>query len=308
MPPFFSVILPTYNQDKFLLKSLDSLSKQTFEDFETIIIDNHSIDNTEKISESFRKKKIYKKIRNNGIIAKSRNEGIKLSEGKWLAFLDADDLWTYNKLEEVYNNIKKYKFDVFCNSEWIITDKVLRKKLWIYGHYGKFNFYKKLIIFGNCLSTSASVVNKDFLQKKKIFYNENKEFVTSEDYEFFLNIAINGGKFHFYNKPLGYHTFHEESASSNRKKHLKSIIEVQKFHIFHKQNFTFKKENLWNYVKKINSIQERIKNLKKNKNSKFFEFFSIFTIFIFTPLKFVKIIYLFLKKNFLQKIYFIMYK
>ena len=59
MDPFFSVIIPTYNQDSFLIKCLDSLKKQTFNDFETIIIDNFSKDNTEKISQSFSKYKIY---------------------------------------------------------------------------------------------------------------------------------------------------------------------------------------------------------------------------------------------------------
>ena len=62
MSPFFSVIIPAYNQDQFLLKCLDSLNKQTFEDFETIIIDNHSVDSTEKISQSFEKKKYIRKL------------------------------------------------------------------------------------------------------------------------------------------------------------------------------------------------------------------------------------------------------
>jgi len=58
MSPFFSVIIPTYNQDKFLLNSLDALKKQTFKDFEIIIIDNYSKDNTERVAKLFKKKKI----------------------------------------------------------------------------------------------------------------------------------------------------------------------------------------------------------------------------------------------------------
>ena len=129
MSPFFSVIIPTYNQDRFLSKCLDALEKQTFNDFETIIIDNFSKDNTEKISQSFKKNKIYKKVNNHGVIAKSRNIGMELSKGKWVAFLDTDDSWTKNKLEEVYNEIKKSDFDVFCNSEWIINEKKKIKRI-----------------------------------------------------------------------------------------------------------------------------------------------------------------------------------
>ena len=55
------------------------------------------------------KKIIYKKIRNHGVIAKSRNRGIKLSKGKWISFLDSDDLWTKDKLKENYKIIQKKK-------------------------------------------------------------------------------------------------------------------------------------------------------------------------------------------------------
>jgi len=307
MPPFFSVIIPTYNQDKFLSKALDSLNNQTYKNFETIIIDNYSVDNTEKIVNRFEKKKIYKKIKNLGVIAKSRNVGIRLAKGKWLAFLDTDDFWTHNKLKEVYDEIEKKNFDVFCNSEWILNEKI-KKKLWIYGHYSKLNFYKKLLFFGNCLSTSATVINKNFLERKKIFYNENKKFVTSEDYEFFLNIANKGGKFHFYKKPLGYHLFHEKSASANRNNHFNSILEVQKFHVFQIQDFTLNKTCIWKKVKKISLIQEDIKNLISNKNLSFKKIFNTFTRFFFNPLKFSQIMFFFLKKSFIQRIYFFIYR
>ena len=138
MSPFFSVIIPTFNQDNFLKQALNCLRNQTFNNFETIIIDNHSNDKTQSICESFELRKIYKKIQNEGIIAKSRNLGIEVSRGKWLAFLDTDDLWTNNKLEKVHAEIKNKTFDVFCNSEWIINENSNLKKdleLWILLEY-----------------------------------------------------------------------------------------------------------------------------------------------------------------------------
>ena len=76
---FFSVIIPTYNQANLLKKAISSVMKQSFENFELIIIDNYSNDESGKVVESFDTSKIiYKKIHNNGIIGKSRNEGIKL--------------------------------------------------------------------------------------------------------------------------------------------------------------------------------------------------------------------------------------
>ena len=86
---FFSVIIPTYNRCDLLRKAVNSVLTQTYENFEIIIIDNYSDDNTQEIVEGFKNNKIvYQKIHNEGIIGKSRNLGIKISKGKWVAFLD----------------------------------------------------------------------------------------------------------------------------------------------------------------------------------------------------------------------------
>ena len=82
-----SVVIPTYNHTKFLNKALNSLIKQTYDNWEAIVVDNNSIDNTTNIVKKFNDKRIkYFKFSNNGIIAKSRNFGIKKSRGKWIAF------------------------------------------------------------------------------------------------------------------------------------------------------------------------------------------------------------------------------
>lgn len=99
-----------------------------------------------------------------------------------------------------------------------------------------------MLIHGNCVSTSASVVNRNFIYKKKIFFNENKKFVTAEDYDFFLNIAKNNGKFKFINIVLGKHLMHSKSMSSNYYLHRKSIINVLDKHFYRfKKNFLLKK-------------------------------------------------------------------
>jgi len=80
MKPFFSIILPTYNQSDFLKKSINSILSQTFQNWELLIIDNNSTDNTDNVIQSFQDNriKVYK-INNQKILAKSRNLGIKKS-------------------------------------------------------------------------------------------------------------------------------------------------------------------------------------------------------------------------------------
>ena len=96
---FFSVIIPTYNMAGFLFYSIKSVLRQNYKNFEIIVIDNCSQDNTKKVVKNFRNKKIrIFQIKNNGVIGKSRNLGIKKARGNWVAFLDADDQWFKNRL------------------------------------------------------------------------------------------------------------------------------------------------------------------------------------------------------------------
>jgi glycosyltransferase involved in cell wall biosynthesis len=162
--PFFSVIIPTFNQAEFLNKAIKSVLEQTYKDYELIIIDNFSTDNTEEIIKNFNNKKIqYYKNSNNGIIAKSRNIGINKSKGKWLAFLDSDDFWYTNRLKIAFDEISKNEHYEFISTNEVINDKIHNtKKIWKYGPSEK-NFYKRLLKYGSCISTSASIV-------KRIFY------------------------------------------------------------------------------------------------------------------------------------------
>jgi len=116
---FFSVIIPTYNQANLLKKALTSVLNQSFKSYEIIIIDNFSTDNTQEVVENIKDRNIfYKKIHNDGVIAKSRNEGIKLSNGEWLAFLDSDDSWYSKRLEIISNFLKKNNdYEIICTDE-----------------------------------------------------------------------------------------------------------------------------------------------------------------------------------------------
>ena len=230
--PKFSVVIPTFNQCNYLAKALKSVIDQSFEDFEIIVIDNYSSDKTSDVVKSFDNSKIiYEKFNNKGIIGASRNLGINKAKGEWIAFLDSDDWWHKNKLEVISKCIDANKnTSVFCSNEKMeILNKDV-KKLLIWGPYTK-DFYKNLLLRGNCVSTSASVVKKNFLDFNKISFSEDFNIVTAEDYDFFLKIALANGKFHFINEVLGVHLVHEKSMSSNYFYHRKSVLTVIDKHL-----------------------------------------------------------------------------
>src|SRR5680860_1084245 len=108
--PTFSVIIPTYNRAKDIDQCLSSLLAQTYKNFEVIVCDDGSTDNTKDIVESYKDRLNirYDWSENWGGPARPRNRGIKLSQADWICFLDSDDWWCPNKLEECVKYLDNY--------------------------------------------------------------------------------------------------------------------------------------------------------------------------------------------------------
>ena len=106
--PFFSIVLPTYNQSKFLEKCINSILSQSFKNWELLVINNNSTDNTINLIKKFNDKRIKVfNINNEGILARSRNLGIRKSKSEWICFIDTDDRWYPKKLEMIKIFIEK---------------------------------------------------------------------------------------------------------------------------------------------------------------------------------------------------------
>ena len=106
--PFFTVVIPTYNRAELLKEAIQSVFDQTFENFELIVIDDHSTDKTKDVVSSFHDSRI-KYILNDHAKggAGTRNAGIFRAKGEWIAFLDDDDIWLPKKLELQYKKIQE---------------------------------------------------------------------------------------------------------------------------------------------------------------------------------------------------------
>lgn len=123
--PLVSVIIPMYNSAKFIPQTLESLLYQTMKDFEVVVIDDCSTDNSVEVVESFSERfdgrlHVIKLSKNTGTPGLPRNVGIQYARGKYIAFLDSDDLFTKTALEELSTLAEEYQAEVVHMDSWYI--------------------------------------------------------------------------------------------------------------------------------------------------------------------------------------------
>ena len=210
--PLVSIIIPTYNHASYLDRALRCVLDQTYENWEAIIIDNYSTDNTQEIISKYKDKRIkYLKIRNNGIIAKSRNKGILASKGNWIAFLDSDDWWIPRKLElcmKYINNNDLIYHDLqikYSNRRNLLNRIVKTRKL-------KKPILIDLLVNGNAICNSSVIVKKQILQKIGLI-DESHDLVACEDYNAWIRISSLTDKFLYLPEKLGYYFIHSQNVS-----------------------------------------------------------------------------------------------
>ena len=251
LKPFFSIVIPTYNCAELLHRALKSVFSQSFQNFEVIIIDNSSTDDTKNVLNSFSDKRLnVLSVKNNGIIAYSRNKGIEKAKGKWIAFLDSDDVWNPEKLIKIKESINQNQDAIlFCHDEWHVINGKIKSQL----KYGPEvpKMYERLLFRGNCLSTSAICLRRD-IAKITGGFSERIDFITVEDYEYWIRLSKEG-KFIFLNQVLGEWHTHGKNYSDNAITHANAYLSVVKFHLTN-----------WTKKNKISMLQ------KNRKLSKFY--------------------------------------
>lgn len=265
---FFTIIIPTYNRKNIIAKCINSVLTQTYQNFEILIIDNGSDDKTkEYLIKNFkddRLKYIYQK--GSGTPASPRNNGIRNAKFDWISFLDSDDFWDKDKLLLTSYHIKNNnKVDVLCHNERIFySNKNEFGKTIKYGPF-EHNFYLKMLLYGNRLSTSAITIKKSFLQEHNLYFNESKKLITVEDFDLWLRLARCNADFKFINKTLGYYVVNNENLIGNKEIYVQSLSNLLNIH----KSF-LKETNLENkkYFNLIDLRYEFVK-LKYSKKTNF---------------------------------------
>lgn len=181
--PLISILLPAYNASKYIKEAIDSVLQQTLADFELIIINDGSNDNTKEIILSYSDSRIvYVENEINLKLIKTLNKGIDLAKGKYIARMDADDIALPNWLEIQYNFIITHDADVVSGHLLYLSDN--GKEIY---HNEKSKFFLQpkdianIILFDNCLSHPGIFIKADILKKYK--YNDTNKVIHFEDFD-----------------------------------------------------------------------------------------------------------------------------
>jgi glycosyltransferase involved in cell wall biosynthesis len=187
-----SVIMPSYNAERFIEPAMKSILNQAYKDFEFIIIDDCSNDSTAKIVKEFWKKDkriIYVKNERNMGVASSLNKGIHMAKGEFIARMDADDIAAPSRINYQVRYMKENSECVVCGTNIVLIDdqnRVIGRRV----YFEKDKEIKKRLLQANPFAHPTTIIRKNILIKKNIFYTD--DFPRAEDYHLWLRLADYG--------------------------------------------------------------------------------------------------------------------
>lgn len=190
MQPYFSVIIPVFNGEARLALTLDSVCHQTFRDFEIIVVDDGSIDKTSEIVAAYCEKEpqsVRYFYKNNGGVSSARNSGIAKATGKFVTFLDSDDLLEENYLQRMYDALEK------TDNGWVCcVNKENGNMNWSRFTYKEGEDLLRYILNGGPLpQTACWTIRRTLLLRSGIFFDESISY--TEDYNFFCKFLYYAG-------------------------------------------------------------------------------------------------------------------
>ena len=240
-----SVIIPVYNVEKYIDKCLNSLVNQTLKDIEIIVVNDGSIDNSQKIIDNYVKrypKLVRSFVRENGGQGSARNFGLEQASGEYIAYVDSDDYIEPNMLDLMYEEAISSKSDiVICGSNVVSFEGNLLKE----ESAVIYNDPKLDIILGK-MAVWNKIYKREFLLKSNVKFREH---VWYEDIDFTMKLLMSTNKISFINRNLYNYLLRPGSTMNNT--NIKRNLEL--LQAFNEMIYYFKKHNI--YESKYDEIE-----------------------------------------------------
>ena len=217
-----SIILPVYNAKEYLKDCIDSILAQTYQNFELIIGDDASTDNSIDICKQYDNPKIrIIKCEHNYI--RTCNTLLKFCNGDYIARMDADDIMLPNRIQKQVEILEKDKSLSLCCSNRLIIGTDERRDMWVENYVDDFILR---LFCGNFIPHSTVMIRTSFLRNLGIKYKS--EYPYAEDYKMWSDIAMNGGTIYAIKEPLIKYRIHDSSISmQNMLKQKETATKIQ---------------------------------------------------------------------------------
>ena len=208
----FSIIIPLYNKENEIAKTINSVLEQKFSNYEIIIVNDGSTDNSLNMLDKFNDKRIKIINRKNGGVSSARNTGILAAKGLYVAFLDADDIWLPDYLCEINSLIDKYDNCYIFGTNYTLSSLPFNQKSnTVYRHTIVSNYFE-LAMHVPFLHTSAVVVKRDCFDNEIKF---NEKLTHGEDLDLWSRLFKKYKSIGYSNRKLVYYNRSaQESACS----------------------------------------------------------------------------------------------
>ena len=204
-----SVVMPAYNAEKYISEAIESILIQSFEDFELIIIDDGSTDNTVNIIRSYDDKRIVL-LQNNHDFIGSLNLGLQKAKGKYIARMDTDDIMHTDRLKIQYAIMEEETSITVCCTWMIYFGEEIKNGSVAKTLNGLVENPLLELLRGNFVFHPATIIRKDFLEIHHIQY---QHYDYAEDYKLWSEIAKKKGVFYIESQPLLHYRISKNQVS-----------------------------------------------------------------------------------------------
>ena len=222
--PQVSIVIPTHNSSRYLVKALDSVLAQTVSDFEVLVVDDGSTDDTECVMRHYGAPVRYIRQQNAGV-AVARNNGISESRGRYVAFLDADDVWLPFKLERQLETINLSSANGVCYSAFSIVSSEL-EPMEVSQSQRSGSLLESLLTRGNIVGTPSTVICERELLSEVGGFDAALSY--GADWDLWLRLSVLTG-FCYVDEPLVMYRQHDGNMSRSA-----SLVECDSLRVLEK--------------------------------------------------------------------------
>lgn len=207
--PLISIVMPYYNSSKFIRQAIWSTLRQSFKDFELILIDDGSQDNSADIANSFKDERIIHVHRKHDYIS-SLNTGLDIATGKFIARMDADDIMHPDRLLVQSMLLERNSNIDFCSSWCTVFNDYTGETYPQKTRFGHISNPLVSLLLCNCFVHPSMMFRRNFIEEHKLRY---KQYKYAEDYKLWADAAIAGAKFYTLPQLLLFYRFHNNQIS-----------------------------------------------------------------------------------------------